>query len=102
MFFFLLQRAYARLEERDWLLVGDDKRPSVVGSKGPAGGGGGSEGSGRGGADGNRGEREFQIVILAKAGESTSRNNPRSIISHDEEDYFFFPCTCTQASVSAW
>ena len=52
---------YARLEERDWLLINEDKRPSVITS----------------GMDGRsstvdrsetQGEREFQIVVLAKSG----------------------------------
>ena len=66
-FLYLLQRAYARLEERDWLHVGEGKRPSLVGKTSLSNSNSSSNNSPdikvKGGGD-----REFQIVILAKAG----------------------------------
>ena len=48
-----LQKVYARLEERDWLLINEDKRPSVITS--------GMDGSRSSVvADSTSGEREFQ------------------------------------------
>ena len=57
-----MQKVYARLEERDWLLINEDKRPSVITS----GMDGRSSTVDR--SDSTSGEREFQIVVLAKSG----------------------------------
>ena len=59
---------YARLEERDWLLINEDKRPSVITS--------GMDGrSSEVDRSETQGEREFQIVILAKSGIGLSMVN---------------------------
>ena len=60
---------YARLEERDWLLINEDKRPSVITS--------GMDGRSSVAVDGSetQGEREFQIVVLAKSGIGLSMVN---------------------------
>ena len=58
-----MQKVYARLEERDWLLINEDKRPSVITS-----GMDGSRSSVVAGGSDTQGEREFQIVVLAKSG----------------------------------
>jgi hypothetical protein len=57
----LLQKVYARLEERDWLLINEDKRPSVITS-------GMDNRRAADRAANTEGEREFQIVVVAKAG----------------------------------
>ena len=66
---FQSQKVYARLEERDWLLINEDKRPSVItsGVDGRIGEGDRS--------DSSSGEREFQIVVLAKSGIGLSMVN---------------------------
>ena len=58
-----MQKVYARLEERDWLLINEDKRPSVITS-----GMDGSRSSVVADGSDTQGEREFQIVVLAKSG----------------------------------
>jgi hypothetical protein len=54
---------YARLEERDWLLVNEDKRPSVITSSPSENPDASRHRSAQASPD-----REFQIVILARAG----------------------------------
>ena len=54
-----LQKMYARLDDRDWLLINEDKRPSVITS--------GSSAVSAAAATADA-EREFQIVVMAKQG----------------------------------
>ncbi len=66
-----IQNVYARLEERDWLLINEDKRPSIITSGMDSRGGSGSTSAVVAApTDKNKseGEWEFQIVMLAKAG----------------------------------
>ena len=73
-----LQKMYARLDARDWLLINEDKRPSVITSSSSSSVRGGNKGGafssvaiGGGSGDGTQPQppdREFQIVIMAKQG----------------------------------
>ena len=61
------KKVYARLEERDWLLINEDKRPSMITSGNTFDLTGRSDQSQSGTAS-NSFEREFQIIIQAKQG----------------------------------